>query len=229
VADYTEYDFHKATQTLNSLLTKYRPKAFDPLWIEQRDENLYKYLSRHVRTETGMVDWDVITVALEQRFQKRWYWYNKRKAIAKTSYENQEELDIILDKYRSVSYTVFVQENESDRNIRDKILISLVRVSQKGNALAQKKLIEWLNFIITEWTEYLPPIAKWKGYPDGILGNIQQCIRCYRYTGTFIGYLYKTFLYSARGLRSTCSLNTPIGKGNKTRIDYIIQKDNYID
>jgi len=225
VTSYIKYDFCKATETLDAILKQKRPKSFDPLWIEQQDENLYKYLSRHVRTETGIVDWDAITVTLEQRFQKRWYWHNKGKAIVKTPYENQEELDIILDKYRSVLYTVFIQENENDRNIRDKILISLVRVSQKGNVLAQKKLIEWLNFIITEWTEYLPPIAKWKGYPDGILGNIQQCIRCYRYTGTFIGYLYKTFLYSARGLSSTCSLNDHIGKGNKTRIDFVVRED----
>jgi len=45
----------------------------------------------------------------------------------------------------------------------------------------------------------------------------------YNYIALF--YDYKTFLYSSRGLRSTCSLNDPIGKGNKTRIDYIIQED----
>jgi hypothetical protein len=225
VTAYTKYDFCKATETLNAILKQERPKSFDPLWIEQQDEGLYKYMSKNIRTETGAVDWDAVTITLERRFQKRWYWYNKRKAIAALPYENKEELDFILAKYQSKSYTVFVQENENDRKVRDKILISLVRVSQKGNVLAQQKLIEWLTLIVTEWIEYLPPIAKWKGYPDGIIENIQQCIRCYRYTGTFIGYLYKTFLYSARGLRSTCSLNDPIGKGNKTRIDFVIQKD----
>jgi hypothetical protein len=225
VTSYTNYDFKKASEALNTVLKLKRPKSFDPLWIEQQNESLYKYLSGHVRTETGMVDWDAVTIALERRFQKRWYWYNKRKAITIAPYENKEELDIILDKYQTKSYTVFVQENEDDLKIRDKILISLVRVSQKGNVLAQQKLIDWLTFIITEWIENSKHIAKFKGYPDGIKENIQQCIRCYRYTGTFIGYLYKTFLYSARGLRSTCSLNDPIGKGNKTRVDYVIQED----
>ena len=223
---YTEYDFCKATETLNAILKQKRPKSFDPLWIEQQDEYLYKYLSKHVRTETSAVDWDAVTIALERRFQKRWYWYKKRKAIIALPYENKEELNSILNKYQSKTYTVLVQENEIDRRTRDKILISLVRVSQKGNVLAQQKLIEWLTIIITEWVEYLPHISKWKGYPDGIIENIQQCIRCYRYTGTFIGYLYKTFLYSSRSLRSTCSLNDPIGKGNKTRIDFVIQEDN---
>jgi len=225
VISYTEFDFHKATQALNTILKQKRPKAFDPLWIEQQDEDIFKYFSKNIRTETGEVDWDIVTTTLERRFQKRWYWYNRRKGITTAPYENKEELDIILAKYQSKSYTVFVQENENDRKTRDIILISLVRVSQKGNVLVQQKLIDWLTFIITEWIENSKHIAKFKGYPDSIIENIQQCIRCYRYTGTFTGYLYKTFLYSARGLRSTCSLNDPIGKWNKTRIDYVIRED----
>jgi hypothetical protein len=70
VADYTKHDFDKATETLNTSLKQKRPKSFDPLWIEQQDEVLYKYLSRHVRTETGAIDWDAVTIALERKFQR---------------------------------------------------------------------------------------------------------------------------------------------------------------
>jgi len=77
---------------------------------------------------------------------------------------------------------------------------------QKGNILVRQQIIDWLTFVIDEWIDNSRHIAKWKGYSDDIEKRIQGCIRCYRYTGTFIGYVFKTFLYSARGLRPTYSL-----------------------
>lgn len=229
VTDYTEYDFYKATETLNTVLKQKQPTAFDPLWIEHHVEDLYKYLSRYVQTETGAVDWDSVTITLDRRFQKRWYWYRPKKTLAAIAYENKEELDSILIKYQDKLYTLFVPLDEQDEKIRDQIFIRLVRIAQNGNVLAQKQIIEWLTIIITEWIEKLTDIAKWKGYPDDIIKRIQGCIRCYRYTGTFMGYVYRTFQYSARGLCSTYSLNDRVGKGTKTRIEYVIQKDDDID
>lgn len=222
---YKEYDFCKATETLNTVLKQKQPKTFDPLWIEYHVEDLYKYLSRYVKTETGTVDWDSITVTLDRRFQKRWYWYRPKKTLKAVAYENKEELDLILIKYSSKLYTLLVPIDKQDEKIRDQIFIRLVRIAQNGNVLAQKQIMEWLTIIVNEWIENSSTIAKWKGYSDDIELRIQGCIRCYRYTGTFIGYVYKTFEYSARGLRPLYkySLNDPVGKGTKTRIDYVIQ------
>ena len=114
--------------------------------------------------------------------------------------------------------------DEKDREIRDQIFISLVRIAQKGNVLAQQYIIEWITFIVNEWIEKLWFIAKWKGYTDDIEKMIRACIRCYRYTGTFVGYVFKTFQYSARGLKPlhAYSFNDRVRNGNKTRIDYFI-------
>jgi hypothetical protein len=224
--DYRESDFNKATQALNTLLILKRPKSFEPSWIEFNDKTLYTCLSKHVKNETGEADWDAITITLDRRFQKRWYWYRKNKPFISTPYADKEELDCILHAYKSKLYAALAPQNENDEQIRDRIFIRLVRISQKGNVLAQKKVIEWLTFVINEWIESRSGFNKWKGYPSDILERIQGCIRCYRYTGTFIGYVYKTFLYSGRGLTSTCSLNDPIGKGTKIRIDYIAREEN---
>ena len=40
-----------------------------------------------------------------------------------------------------------------------------------------------------------------KGYDDMIQERIEGCIRRYRYSGSFIGYLFKTLEYAGRGLR----------------------------
>lgn len=229
VPGYTEYDFYKATQTLNAVLKQKRPKTFDPLWIERNVEDLYKYLSRYVQTDSGEVDWDAVTLTLDRRFQKRWYWYRPKRVLDAIPYENKHELDGILSKYQNKLYTALVSVNEQEEKIRDQIFIGLVRLAQKGNVLAQKQIIDWLNFVINEWIESLSDFAKWKGYPDDITKRIQACIRCYRYTGTFIGYVYRTFHYSARGLLHTSSLNDPVGKGTKTRIDYVMKEDGTIN
>jgi hypothetical protein len=221
-----ESDFYRATQALNALLLLKRPKSFDPSWIECNDKALYKSLSMHVRNETGEVDWDSVTVTLEKRFQKRWYWYRKNKSVISVSYENQGELDNTLHIYKDKLYTALVPLDENDERMRDRIFITLIRISQKGNVLAQRKAMEWLTIIINEWIESRPGFAKWKGYPSDVVEKIQGCIRCYRYTGTFMGYVYKTFLYSARGLRPTYSLDKRVGKSSKRRIDYIAQQEN---
>ncbi len=107
------------------------------------------------------------------------------------------------------------------------IFINLVRIAQKGNILAQQQIVDWLTFVITEWIENKSEIAKWKGFTDDLEKIIKGCIRCYHYTGTFIGYVYKTLQYAARGLHPlyVCSLNDRVGKGTKTRIDYIVQEE----
>ncbi len=69
---YTQTDFYKATQILNTILKEKQPKTFDPQWIECQDGDLYKCLSRYFRTETGTVDWDAITVKQAADALKKW-------------------------------------------------------------------------------------------------------------------------------------------------------------
>jgi hypothetical protein len=86
-------------------------------------------------------------------------------------------------------------------SIRDIISIALVRIAQKGNILARQEIIKLVRFTIDEWIERCPKISRWKGYEYLIQERIEGCIRCYRYSGSFMGYLFKTLEYAGRGLR----------------------------
>jgi len=55
--------------------------------------------------------------------------------------------------------------------------------------------------------------------------KIKGCIRCYRYTGSFLGYLFRTLEYSARGKPPLVSLDDKILDGAKTRIEYVTTED----
>jgi hypothetical protein len=76
----------------------------------------------------------------------------------------------------------------------------LVRVTQRGNICAENELVEWVQYITNDWSDRYPQIWKWRGRNGEVVGKIKACIRCYKYTGSFLGYLFKTLEYSARGL-----------------------------
>ena len=110
--------------------------------------------------------------------------------------------------------------------MRNRIIVSFVRISQKGNILAQAELIKWLRYITDEWIEKHWQLKKWKGYTDDIEDKMRGCIRGYRYTGSFLGYLFKTLEYSARGMGylEKYSFDDPVLDGVKTKIDYFVQE-----
>ncbi|MFA6227450.1 MAG: hypothetical protein WC631_03165 [Candidatus Paceibacterota bacterium] len=213
--------FHTAIKILSQSLKEKQPKEFSPSWILASTPNVYRHIQKNVRTENNSIDWDRVTSHLHRYLQKRWIRYRRKQA---KPYDNQDEVDRILNKYKDKLYTFMSPQHEKDRHIRDRIIVALVRISQKGNALAQRELISWIRYIVDDWIDKYPQIWRWRGYSDPIEEKIEGCILRYRYTGSFLGYLFKTLEYSSKGLRPLCSLDDPILGGAKTRIDYAIQE-----
>jgi len=207
-----------AVRVLNKTLKEKDPKTFSSSWIFQHCQPVYHYIRLNFRTENGDVDWDVVTQSLKRTFQKRWIRY-KRKYIK--LYERQSEVDLILNKYKDKLYTFIAQENEQDKKIQQKMIVSLVRIGQKGNVCAQQELIKWVTFITDDWIDRYPQMYRWKGYADEVEDKIKTCIRLYRYTGSFFGYLFKTLEYSARGKPPLVSVDDKILDGSKTRLEYL--------
>ena len=216
-------NFNTAIKILNRLLKEEQPKTFSSFWIYKNSQPAYNYFRLNYKTENGDIDWDMVTQALPRLFQKRWMRY-KRKNVK--FYERQSEVDVILDKYRDKLYTFFSQMNEGDKKMQHKMIISLVRMGQKGNICAQQELIKWVTFITDDWIDRYPQMYRWKGYAAEIEEKIKNCIRLYRYTGSFLGYLFKTLEYSARGKPPLVSLNDVMFDGSKTREEYaVVQED----
>ena len=104
-------------------------------------------------------------------------------------------------------------------------MIRLVRLAQKGNTPAKEYVTEFLTIIIYEWIDNSKYVSRWKGYTDGIENRIECCIRNYRYSGSFMCYVFRSFQYFARGLRPIVSLNDKFLNGKKERIDYVVYED----
>ena len=219
--------FSQAIKILNKTLFQKRPKEFSSTWIVTNTPEVYRYIQKNVRTENGDIDWDRVTIKIDREYQKKWLRYRRRQV---KQYENQTEVDRILNKYKDKLYIFIGALDEKDRNLRNKIIIRLVRLSQKGNILAKNATVYWVKFIVDDWVDKYPQVWRWRTYSDSIEDKITGCIRCYRYTGSFLGYLFKTLEYSSKALKPLYSLDDPFLDGAKTRIDYVVQEeiDNYV-
>ncbi len=212
-------EFNYAIQKLNELLREKKPDEFNGSWIKTNAASIHSYFCENIKTENGDVDWDRVTSYLERRFQRRWI-----EVIPKLNdpYENRSEVDLVLAKYSDKLYTFLVPMDEDDKRIQHLMIIGLVRIGQKGNVVAQDELIKWIKYITDDWIDKYSEMKRWKGYSDEVEITIKNCVRLYRYTGSFLNYLFRTLEYSARGKPPVFSLDKPILNGKRTRIDYVL-------
>ena len=207
---------------LNKLLLRDSPKTFNSAWILKRSPRCYGLIRKHIRSEVGSIDWDKITSALEPKYQRLWTPRQKRKSRL---YRDRKEIGMIFSKYRSKLYVFVAPADTMDLEIRDKIAVALVRVAQAGNLLARAELVELIRYTIYGWIDKYYCMSRWRGHEDEIHKQLVGCIRRYRYTGSFLRYVFRTLEYAARGIGSPYpySLDDPIGPdANERKIDKVI-------
>jgi len=207
---------------LNLLLLQEKPKSFSSSWIYGHSRSIYTYIWRHGKNELGHIDWDRVVCRLDKPLQKLW---TQRRPKQAKPYYNIKEVRTILKNYQSKLYVFLSPLDKEDRLLQNIISIALVRMAQKGNVRARQKLIPLLMFLVDQWIEHCPRLYKWQGYRSDIYTELDRCIRCYRFTGTFTGYLFKTMEYAGRGLAPTYSLDAPIGDTDRRLIDRVIYDD----
>jgi hypothetical protein len=190
-------DFSHAVKTLDDLLIEKQPDTFNASWVRRNAPHVYRFIQQNVRAEFGGIDWDRVTRALDPRLQKRWISSHRRAK----PYRKKSEVRIVLDKYQDKLYAFIAPSDKNDEYLRDIISITLVRIAQKGNITAKEEITKLVRFTIDDWVEHYPTLYSWQGYEPLIQKRIEGCIRCYRYSGSFIRYLFRTLEYAGRGLR----------------------------
>lgn len=217
-------DFDETINTLNRILADEQPATFSSSWVLKYAPRCYRFIHRNIRTETGRIDWDKVTFALERKFQRRWM--PTRKPNGRALYEDSSEVNAILNKYRDKLYVFLAPSDLNDKRIRNVITIALVRLAQHGNQLAKRETVKLVRYTIDDWIGRYRFMSRWEGYEEEIQKNLEACIRRYRYSGSFLKYLFRTLQYAGRGLRPlyTCSLHDPIAYGSrKCKIENVYQ------
>ena len=214
-------DFDAMIQAINELLSTEHPDTFSSSWILKRSPRCYRFIWKNVRTDFGAVDWDRVTRALEWKFQQRWT--PRRRVRSCVPYRNNGEVKAVLEKYRAKLYVFVSPQNRSDRRTRDIISVALVRLAQCGNESAKQELMKLLAFTIDDWIDRYWFLSRWRGYEAEIRMQVERCIRRYRYSGSFLRYLFRTLEYAGRGIRPLLaySLDEPIFDGSARKIDRV--------
>ncbi len=205
-------DLREALTLLNIALTKKQPEHFGSSWIFKNVPRAYHFFRLNVRTVTGEIDWDAITGELDKPFHKRWTRNRRPRRELLKLYRSKPEVEAVFKKYQNKQYVFITAKTPEEWLARDKISIALVRIAQKGNIRAQQELTDLLTYTVQNWTERYWYMSRWKHYTDLLPERIETCMRRYRFTGSFIQYLFITLLYSARALNSikVFSLDKPI-------------------
>ena len=96
--------------------------------------------------------------------------------------------------------------------MRDTIAVALVRIAQAGNLLAKAEVVELVRYTIDGWLDTYSYISRWRARDDDIREHLEGCIRRYRYSGSFLRYVFRTLECAGRGIRPVCvcSLDDPI-------------------
>lgn len=214
-------DFDRATLVLNELLSKKQPTSFNSSWILREAPECYRFIRKTVRAEVGGVDWDRVTYSLNSVYQRRWIPGRRRRVP--TPYANGDEVDRVLHRYQDKLYVFVALGDAGDKCLRDIISIALVRIAQDGNLSAKQELVKLVGYTIDDWIEHYPFLTPWLDYGDELRKQLEGCIRRYRYTGSFIRYVFRTLQYAARGLRPlrAYSLDEPLPSGNGRKGDLI--------
>jgi hypothetical protein len=193
-------DFSNVVKTLNRLLGQIQPDVFNSSWIRKHSPQCYRFIQQNLRREFGGIDWDRLTYALDWKFQRRWR--PARIEKNRLQYEDHAEVEAIFKKYHGTMHVFIAPSDEHDRRTRDIIGISFVRLAQRGNLLAQQELIGLIKYTIDDWIERFSFLSRWRGYEDQIQNQLEACIRRYRYTGSFVHYVFRTLEYAGRGIPS---------------------------
>lgn len=191
-------DFRTVVTILNCLLAEKQPAEFNSSWVRRHSPRSYRFIQRHLRREYGGIDWDTVTHELDRRFQRLW---NPGSLRARPLfYEDRSEVETILKKHRDKMYVFISPSDDDDKHIADVIGVSFVRLAQNGNLLARQQLCELVGFTVDTWIEQHETISRWRGHEEEIREQIEACIRRYRYTGSFLTYLFRTLEYAGRGI-----------------------------
>ncbi len=210
--------------TLNKLLVKKSPLSFNSSWILKYAPHCYRFIWRNVRAETGGIDWDTVTYALEWKYQRRWAPGRSRQNPI--PYENIVEVDAVTSKYRNKLYVFIAPQDLTDRRTRDIISITLVRLAQRGNLSAKNEVIKLVTYTISDWLEKYYFLNRWQGYEEEAQRQLEGCIRRYRYTGSFLNYVFRTLEFAGRGIRPfyAYSLDEPVSwDTEKKKVENVVQ------
>jgi hypothetical protein len=195
-------DWENVIAALDDILCKKKPNTFNSSWILKYAPACHRFIHKYIRTEIGAIDWDKVTSSLQPKLQRLWRPRTRRRYRLR---RNKREIELILNKHRAKLYVFLTAVDAGDERIRDNIATSLVRSAQTGNVLATKEISTLVRYTVEGWLDKYHVMSRWKHREGEIQKQIEGCIRRYRYSGSFLRYVFWTLHCAARGIPPSVS------------------------
>ncbi len=220
-----KFTFSSSIKKLNKILAENDPRSFSSTDVKTLDRSLHSYFKRYVKKENGGIDWKKIIKEVNPEFENKFKYPKAFKdEYPEERYEGKEEVDSLLEKNKEKLLTFFGATSLEDQEKRNEICLELIKLAKKGNSLAEKKLMAYLEILEVDWLDKEDFLDIYKLRTDVLREKTKRCIYLYREKGAakFIWYLYKTLKEHAKELNSKhkkIELDEPFykntSKGNK--------------
>jgi len=189
-----DFVFRQLVADLLKLVKEKQPEFLTKEWIGENDRALYKRIVRNVRAN-GKPDWQRIILALPEKWQGRWLvGFRKDKLAVKLKiiyreYFSEQETWEALGADKENLYVLVAVMTREEVLIRDRIIDSLIKLSQNGNAHARGLLLSFLESKCSEWVIF-GKLSSYEMFYQDMLVKINSCIDNFNFSIRFIAYLH---------------------------------------
>lgn len=207
-------NFESAISTMNNLLAAKQPQTFNRAWVRVNAPCVYRFIQKEISIERNGIDWDRLTRALNPGFKSNGLDLFERR------------LNRIGIKQRSILFFNDTAANSIPLPQRIKMTnIYGTSSASLSCELFKREIFQpswslWDCWALRSMTgsKKNSKLFGWRGYDPLIQTRLDCCIRCYRYSGSFMRYVFKTFEYAARGLKSLIAYSLDDSTNSRRRI-----------
>lgn len=213
--------FETAVKDLNDILLENNPSSFSGADIARFDSLLYSYFRRNAKKDGGGIDWKRVLSGVDLKFQERFRYPKKFEDEYPTErYEDKKEVDDLLEGKKDRLLTFFGATSKEDKKKRNEICLEMINLAKEGNALAEEKLMSYLEILEADWLEKEESFDVYKVNADLLRERTKRCIYLYQEKGAagFVWYLYTSLRKHTRqfsGQYKKIELDGPFRGGAK--------------
>jgi hypothetical protein len=214
------------------------PSYITDRWIRRNARSLYMKIVRSVRKNDNP-DWERVVAAWPKKWRRLWVEgdYSRKFlpriwAMTQGKYSDKEELQNILAENKEYLYTLIESRSKEEKLVRDRIIISLIKLVHKGNADAMDYLVSSLELNCVNWIIYLDGMSIYETFYQDVINIIKRCVRNYSFEKSFMTYLFVALKKGMASLPNFISIRLDkdrYGDGKKRSNHEMIAIEDYSD
>jgi len=234
----SDFCFQELIDNLVDFFEEINPSYITRGWIKHYANSCYIMIVENVRKNDNP-DWERVVAAWPKKWRRLWVEgdYSRKFlpriwAMTQGKYSDKEELQNILAENKEYLYTLIESRSKEEKLVRDRIIISLIKLVHKGNADAMDYLVSSLELNCVNWIIYLDGMSIYETFYQDVINIIKRCVRNYSFEKSFMTYLFVALKKGMASLPNFISIRLDkdrYGDGKKRSNHEMIAIEDYSD